>query len=126
MKRFLSALIFALSFCLVSACDKKADDVNTELTRNISPNHIYFFYQTSCPHCHYAAEYITKKYPNLKTINLDVRQQANYNLFLKCANKFRLNQNSLGTPLICMGDHYIMGWSDTDRVKFDSYVQKFR
>lgn len=126
MKKFLSIFVFALSFCLLSACDKKTDELSAGSTNDISPNHVYFFYQTSCPHCHHAAAYITQKYPNLKMINLDVRRQSNYNLFLKCAAKFRLDQNTLGTPLICMGNHYIMGWSDTDRVKFDSYVQKFR
>lgn len=126
MKNFLRLFVFVLGFCLISACDKNQEEQNADLVKTISADHVYFFYQTSCPHCHYAADYITKKYPDLKMINLDVRMQSNYNLFLKCASKFKLNPNTLGTPLICMGDHYIMGWSDTDKVKFDLYVQKFK
>ena len=127
MKNLLKLFTVVLTTCMLFACDDDmSQNPDSVITQNISSNHIYFFYQTSCPHCHYAADYISKKYPDLKMINLDVRQQGNFNLFLKCAGKFKLDQNELGTPLICMGDHYIMGWSDTDKVKFDSYVQKFR
>ena len=127
MKNFFKIFAAVLGVFMLFGCDdNNTQNTNSDVMQNISHNQIYFFYQTSCPHCHHAADYITKKYPNLKMINLDVRQQGNFNLFLKCANKFKLDQNTLGTPLICMGDHYIMGWDDTDRVKFDSYVQKFR
>ena len=127
MKNFLRIFAVVLSTFLLFACDEDiAQNTSADLMKDISNNHIYFFYQNSCPHCHHAASYITKKYPDLKMINLDVSQQNSFNLFLRCASKFRLNPNALGTPLICMGDHYIMGWADTDRVKFDSYVQKFK
>ena len=125
MRKTLKICAAFLSLCMLFACDENTEQ-NTKALQDISANQIYFFYQTSCPHCHYAASYIKNKYPSLKLINLDVRQQSNYNLFMKCAQKFKLPQNTLGTPLICMGDHYIMGWADTDRVKFDSYVQKFK
>ena len=125
MKNFLKIVAVVLGTFMLFACDENTAQ-NTNALKEISANQIYFFYQTSCPHCHHAASYINGKYPNLKMINLDVRQQGNYNLFMKCAQKFKLPQNTLGTPLICMGDHYIMGWADTDRVKFDSYVQKFK
>lgn len=125
MKKFLKVLTVVFSLCFLFGCDEDASK-NTNAMHEISTNQVYFFYQTSCPHCHHAAAYIAQKYPNLKMVNVDVREQNGYNLFLKCAQKFRLNPNALGTPLICMGDHYIMGWDDTDRVKFDSYVQKFK
>lgn len=125
MKKFLKPFVALLGLCMLSACDETLDQNQAALSE-ISPNYIYFFYQNSCPHCHYASEYISKKYPSLQMVNMDVRDPKNFNLFLKCANKFNLDRNALGTPLICMGSHYIMGWDDTDRVKFDSYVQKFR
>ena len=127
MKNIVKLVVIGLLMCAISAC--KPDNTKTDvsaLTKNINNDHIYFFYQTSCPHCHHAVDYISQKYPNLKMISLDVRTQANFNLFLKCANKFKLDQSALGTPLICMGNHYIMGWSDADKVKFDLYVQQFK
>ena len=110
MKNFLKILLVALMFSL-SACDEEMGEGNASVMQSVSNNEIYFFYQNTCPHCHHAAQYIKDHYPNLKMINLDVRVPQNYNLFLKCAQKFNLRQNTLGTPLICMGTHYIMGWS---------------
>ena len=126
MKKFLKIFSALSVLCFIWACDENKTGEQASYLNEISNNHVYFFYQDSCPHCHHAASYIAQKYPNLKMINVDVRQTGGYNLFLKCANKFRLNQNTLGTPLICMGDHYIMGWADTDKAKFSSYVQKFK
>ena len=94
--------------------------------QEISGNEVYFFYQKTCPHCHHAAQYINTKYPGLKMINLDVQNRNNYNLFLKCVEKFKIDQSTLGTPLICMGNHYIMGWSEADSKRFDAYVQRFK
>ena len=125
MKNFLKILMCVFALTLGGCVEDET--ANTSASQSeISNNQVYFFYQTTCPHCHHAASYIAQKYPNLKMVNLDVRQPANFNLFLKCAQKFRLSQDSLGTPLICMGDHYIMGWSDADAAKFDMYVQRFK
>ena len=124
MKNIFKTLVAGVMVCALFAC--KPDETANTASAGIDNAHIYFFYQTSCPHCHHAAAYISSKYPNLKMIQADVRQADNFKLFLKCADKFKLDRNTLGTPLICMGDHYIMGWSDSDRVKFDSYVQKFK
>jgi len=113
---------FLMLFCL-NACDKDSESaINTP---SISNNQIYFFYQNTCPHCHHAAQYIKQNHPGLKIVNVDVRTQNGYNLFLKCAQKFHLPKETLGTPLICIGTHYIMGWSDKDAKQFDSYVTHF-
>jgi len=111
---------------ILTSCDEEKASQNASVMQSISNNDIYFFYQNTCPHCHHAAQYIKQKHPGLKMINLDVRLPQNYNLFLKCAQKFHLSQNTLGTPLICMGTHYIMGWSDEDAQRFDSYVTRFK
>jgi len=31
----------------------------------------------------------------------------------------------LGTPLFCMGDKFIMGWSNNKQKQFDRYIQLF-
>lgn len=125
MKNFIKILTL-VGVLMLGACNEEQIDTQVSQSQNISNSEIYFFYQTTCPHCHHASQYIAQKYPNLKMKNLDVRVAENFNLFMKCAQKFRLPQESLGTPLICMGDHYIMGWSDTDANKFDMYVRRFQ
>ena len=123
MKNFFKVLMFSGVLMLGACQQEKQTAVNQQ---DISNSEIYFFYQTTCPHCHHAADYIKQKYPNLKMQNLDVRIRQNFDLFLKCAQKFNLPNDSLGTPLICMGDHYIMGWSSADANKFDIYVRRFQ
>ena len=61
-----------------------------------------------------------------EVVNFDMPDTSRRGKVLYQGNRFNLPKDNLGTPLICMGDHYIMGWADTDRVKFDSYVQKFK
>lgn len=121
MKNFAKILALA-GVLLLGACDED----KSLGAQDISDSQIYFFYQSSCPHCHHASQYIAQKYPDLKMQNLNVRTPENFNLLLKCAQKFNLPQESLGTPLICMGDHYIMGWSAADANKFDIYVRRFQ
>ena len=121
MKNFLKFFAALLLLSALTACDEDSVQAQT-----ISNNQVYFFYQTTCPHCHHAAQYIKSHHPDLKMVNVDVRNVDGYNLFLKCAQKFHLNQNTLGTPLICMGTHYIMGWSDEDAKRFDGYARQFK
>lgn len=125
MKKIFKFLSIVFCFVIISACGDNSG-ANASVRNEISNRYIYFFYQTTCPHCHHASSYIRQKYPRLKMINLDVKDPNNYNLFLKCAQKFHLSQNILGTPLICMGNNYIMGWSNTDAARFDAYVKAFR
>lgn len=92
---------------------------------DLSANKIYHFYQPTCSHCHEAIQYINSKYPNLKMeiINISADKQG-YELFIKCAQKFNLG-NQIGTPLFCIGDNYIMGWSPASQSQFDEYAQPF-
>lgn len=87
---------------------------------------IYNFYQPSCPHCHEAINYINAKYPNVKMELVNITSgHDNYNLFMQCAKKFRLGRE-IGTPLFCMGNQYIMGWSQQQQEEFDEYVKDFK
>ena len=55
----------------------------------------------------------------------DLSDDYNTTLFFACGEKFGLNKMSMGTPLFCMGNHYIMGWGSDERKQFDLYVKDF-
>jgi glutaredoxin len=120
MKHYIVTFLLGLCcFVLLSACNSKENDI-TEL----SADKVYFFYQTTCPHCHTAAQYIKNKYPMLKVVSRDIKLPGNKNLFKTAVKKYGIN-GSVGTPLICFGDHYIMGWGPNDKQLFDYYVRPY-
>ncbi|MBE6447969.1 MAG: hypothetical protein E7018_01550 [Alphaproteobacteria bacterium] len=92
----------------------------------IRSDKIYYFYQTSCPHCHHALAYIKQKHPSLNIEKINIANKAGFDKFLRCAQKFHLTDGNLGTPLFCMGDRYIMGWSTENQAKFDEYAKPFQ
>lgn len=110
-------IILCLTACLVwvlSACGR-GDNVE-----NLSQDQVYFFYQETCSHCHTAAEYIKEKHPNLKIKALDIKMPGNRRLFEQAARDYDLGA-MVGTPLICFGKNYIMGWGDDAPGLFDKY-----
>ena len=113
MKRIL-ALLFSVVF-LLTACGE-----NENSLQNLSKDEVYFFYQETCPHCHNAAKYITEKHPNMKIKGLDVKMPGNMKLLQQAAKDYKLPTKSIGTPLICFGKNYIMGWSDEDMARLDT------
>lgn len=116
MKKFLYVIFAAV--ILLSGCEKKPSG------DELAADKIYFFYSNSCPHCHDALAYINKKYPGLEMSMVNVGNQEGYELLFKCAEKFKLGRN-IGTPLFCMGDNYLMGWSDEYEAKFDDYAKAY-
>lgn len=119
MKKILLSLIFVTS--LLGACQEHS---TTTAPQELSPNTIYFFYSNSCPHCHDAIAYLNKHHPNLKLSMENISTQQSYELLFKCAEKFDLG-NRIGTPFFCMGDKYIMGWSDRNAAQFEEYVKPY-
>lgn len=87
---------------------------------------IYFFSHKGCPYCNDALTYIKNNYNSLPITILDVEHKNNLELFIKCADKFRLDKRSLGTPLICIGNNYILGWNRDNEKKFDEYIIQFQ
>ena len=108
--RFFTGLLICLS--LLSGCE-----------RQHSP--IQVFTHEGCPYCEKAMQYIKINYPKLSVQVLEIGNQDNMKLFVQCADRFHLDRNQLGTPLICMGGHYIMGWSQDNQKLFNEYVKTY-
>ena len=117
MKKFLFALMVGLLFWGRVAVAESEND--------LSPNEIYIFTQSTCSHCHAALRYLEKNYPDLKVRNMDISNAKNAILFYRCAAKFKVESTHLGTPLFCMGSHYILGWGSDEQKQFESYVKEF-
>lgn len=115
MRGLLKFGALALAIACLGACEKR---------QTLSEDKIYFFYQTTCPHCHVALQHINEVAPNIEIELYEISGEGR-DLFLQCVEKFDLPRQAIGTPLICMGDNYIMGWSAEEAVKFDEYVTDF-
>lgn len=120
MKKIL--LVLTAVFSLLTAC--KDHGQAAAATEEISPNKIYLFYSNSCPHCHDAMEYLDRNYPDLKISLINVANRQGYEMLIKCAQKFNLGRQ-IGTPLFCMGNDYLMGWSPETANRFDALVKPF-
>ena len=113
MKKLFS--IFVLVFCLFARIGSAND---------LSNDKIYFFYYDACPYCHQADEYIKKHYPTLKMEKIDVYARGGRAMLYKCAKKFDI-EDSVGTPLFCMGNKYLLGWNEEVINDFNLYVREF-
>lgn len=118
MKNFLFTVFCAFCVYLLGACHSESD------IKSLSKKEIYFFYQTTCQHCHTAAQYIKNKYPHLKINSRDIKLPGNLALFREAVQTYNVS-GSVGTPLICFGEHYIMGWGPKDNEVFDYYAQPY-
>ncbi|MBR1605941.1 MAG: hypothetical protein IJ660_07560 [Alphaproteobacteria bacterium] len=86
---------------------------------------IQFYTHEGCPYCEKALKYIQINYPKLPLQVYEIGQPANMVKFVECADKFKLDRKQLGTPLICMGENYIMGWSQENQKLFNEYVKSY-
>ena len=117
MNKLFSALLCALGLFVTTACSNSS-------TVELSQDKIYFFYQTTCPHCHDAAKYIKANYPTLKITSLDIKLPGNMKLFEKAVKKYNIT-GPTGTPLFIMGNNYLMGWGNSEQARFDLYVKPY-
>lgn len=88
----------------------------------LAKDRIYFFVYKNCAYCKVADKYMKKNYPKLEIDKIDIAGVDNTLLFLECAGKHGLDEMT-GTPLICIGDHYIKGWGKDAPAQFDAYVK---
>lgn len=86
---------------------------------------IYFFSHYGCPYCNDALNFIATNFDKLNMKILDTDNKEDFELFIKCAEKFNLDKRQLGTPLICMGDKYFMGWGKQYEEEFRQYAKNF-
>ena len=106
-------------------CDgSKKEEAPASQTAVLQNNEIYFFYYDECPYCHDAIGYVKEKHPNLRMSMQDVKTKEGMALFEKCAEKFGLG-NNVGTPLFCIGNTYVMGWSDQNAALFEEAIEPF-
>ncbi len=108
---------------LASGCDGRQQDKAARQTA-LNDNEIYFFYYDECPYCHKAMDYLKEHHKTLKISKQDIKTKQGMNLFEKCAQKFQLG-NRVGTPLFCIGDTYVLGWSPENAALLDETVETF-
>lgn len=114
MKRIFTVLALAATMAL-GACKEET-----------AANRIYVFSQPGCPHCEHAEEYISRYYRNYDIERLNIREGNNMGYLLRYAKKFKVSEQSLGTPFIVMGDKYIMGWGNQQVKDFNRYAKNFK
>ena len=86
---------------------------------------VTFFTHEGCPYCEKALQYIHLNYPKLPMRVLEVTQPENMVNLMRCVQRFKLDSKKIGTPLICMDKHYIMGWSEEEQNLFNEYVKSY-
>ncbi len=114
MKRIFTVLMLAVTVML-SACKEETP-----------VNRIYVFSQPGCIHCEHAREYLNRYYKNYDIKELNIHEGNNMGYMVRYAQKFKVPQQSLGTPFIVMGNHYIMGWGNDQVKDFNRYAKNFK
>lgn len=95
--------------------------------KELIDNKIYFFAHSMCPACKDAFIYFETYHRNLNIPITDVKYHENLELYKQCVKKFNISNDNLHLPLICMGDHYIMGWDDARAEQiFDEHLKDFQ
>ena len=111
-KAFLSIALILTVF--LSACREKK-----------TTNRIYVFSQPGCIHCEHAKSYMNRYYANYDIKDMNIREGNNMGYMLRYARKYKISEQNLGTPLIIMGDNYVMGWGTEQQKDFNRYVKNF-
>jgi len=114
MKRIVASVILVLTMSLGGCQEKTAN------------NQIYVFSQPGCIHCEHARSYMQRYYQGYAIKEMNIHEGNNMSQLLRYAKKYHIAQQDLGTPLIAMGDNYIMGWGDEQQKKFNRYAKDFK
>lgn len=94
--------------------------------QNLLDDKIYFFAHSMCIACKDAFIYLDTNHHDLNIPITDMKFHHNLELYKQCVKKFNIPNSDLRLPLICMGNHYIMGWKPEDGARFEEYLQKFQ
>jgi len=105
---------------------KKVDFVTApEPEENLIDDKIYFFVHSMCTSCKDAFVYIYTEHPELKLPITDMKFHHNLELYKQCVQKFGISNKELRLPLICMGNHYLMGWDDSSEQRFEDALNAY-
>ena len=108
------------------ASEDKRFHTSARAEKELKDNKIYFFAHAMCTACKDAFIYLDTYHRDLNIPITDMKYHENLELYKQCVKKFNINNNDLHLPLICMGNHYIMGWDkERDGARFDAYLEKF-
>ena len=113
MKKIFMSILMCLTVML-SGCQEKT---NT--------NRIYVFSQPGCQHCEHAMAYLSRYYKDYDIKEMNIREGSNMSYMLRYARKYKISEANLGTPLIIMGDNYVMGWGSEQMKEFNRYAKDF-
>ena len=116
-KKMKKLLILFVCLLGVTGCEQKG-------SIKLEQDKVYFFYQETCPHCKTAIDFINKTAPDLD-LQIHEVNGSGRSLFIECVHKFDLPYDNIGTPLICMGNDYIMGWSAESEQQFRKLIPQF-
>jgi len=89
-------------------------------------NKLYFFAHSMCQNCRGAFAYLYERHPELNVQITDMKYHHNLELYKQCVKKFDIKNSELRLPLICMGNHYIMGWDERSPYLFEQYLRDFQ
>jgi len=115
MKKIIMSMLMIATVLLGGCQEKRAPN-----------NSIYVFSQVGCGHCEDARNYMRRYYSNYDIKELNIHKGGNMQYLLKYAQKYRIPQQSLGTPLIVMGNNYVMGWGTEQMKQFNRYIKNFK
>ena len=76
---------------------------------------ITLYYSPTCPHCHHARDFISSsliyEYPELKVIQVNVMEEANYPKFQETLKK--CEYESGGVPVLVIGEKCFQGYGES-------------
>jgi len=113
MKKIIMSLVVAAAF-LLGGCQEKQ-----------TTNRIYVFSQPGCIHCEHAKNYFERYYKNYDIKDMNIHEGNNMDYLMRYARKYHISKQSLGTPLIVMGENYVMGWGEQQQKDFNRYIRNF-
>lgn len=129
MRHLLFALM--LSFMIPNANAQQTDERVPFITapapeETLIDDKIYFFAHSMCQGCRGTFIYLSEHHPELPIPITDMKYHHNLELYKQCVKKFDIKNSELRLPLICMGNHYIMGWDENAPYLFEQYLKDFQ
>ncbi|MCK5334308.1 MAG: glutaredoxin [Candidatus Aenigmarchaeota archaeon] len=126
MKTKFIILVFILA-AIIGGCVSIESSTPEESDSQFKENEILYFYYPGCPHCAHAKEVLDSlktKYGDtisVKEINVNENTENEdlYNYYFE-----KSGASVQGVPFIFINNHYIVGWTNDNEAKLESYVIK--